>query len=686
MNTAAVALETLARAGLAAALVGALLGAAALLLRRPLRRLPPRLQAWCWWLVAARLLLELAGAPTIELAWLPRAEVSPPAVVARELGDEPALDGQTTSLYPLAPLAGSPTSAREARLTNSSSASTPSLWAVAGGLWIAGVAWSIARLVGGLRRLAGWVARSIPIDDAPTLALFEQARRCAGVTRPVALAHSAEIATPLVVSLRRPTVLLPTSPRLAPEALRLVLLHELLHLRRRDGWRAMVPALSRRLFFFHPLAIWAEREHALATEAACDAEVVARAAAPAAAYGELLVQFTLGSAPRSRLAAAWSLAGPSIHRRLEMLANRSLRPRQLAVLAPFVALALLAVAAPIRLVAEDEPETAPPVTAPEVVEIDRDDLDNERWYGMPEPPTPPSAPAPPAPGVRWPSARAAIAPPAPPALLALPALPAMPAMLATPAMPALAPLPPLPPAVPTLRGVDWLVLWERDAKLSIDATRSAQRRAEELGTRDGRPVLLLGRNGDTWVVRDAATIDAFRRAFFEQREEARHHAQLAREQAQKAREESRRAVSEQRRALAESTREMTFEANRVARMAALEAQRVAELQRELERIGGERMEEALAQARVAARELAALERELASVREATDAERASRHEAAREAFEADRLQLDAALEALEESSMESRREMQRELAKLEQELERRLHEVFERGLATRLEP
>lgn len=676
-----VALEALGRAVLSAALVGALLGAAAVLMRRPLRRLPPRLQAWCWWLVAVRLLLELVSAPAIELAWLPRAEVSPPAIVLRDLGDEPGLDSRNAPPHPLAPPAGSPPPTREASLSKSPSVSTASLWAVAGGLWIAGVVWSFARLVGGLRRLAGWVARSTPIEDAPTLALFEEARACAGVTRPVALARSAEIATPLVASLRRPTVLLPTTPRLAPEALRLVLLHELLHLRRRDGWRALVPALSRRLFFFHPLAIWAEREHALATEAACDAEVVARAAAPADAYGELLVQFTLGSARRSRLAAAWSLAGPSIHRRLEMLANRSLRPRQLAALAPLVALALLAVAAPIRLVAEDEPASAPPAAdAPEVVELDRD---GERRYGLPEPPTPPAAPAPPAPGARWTSARAAIAPPAPPAQPALPALPGAPAV---PALPALAPLPPLPPVLPELRGVDWLVLWERDAKLSIDATRSAQRRAEELADRDGRPVLLLGRDGETWVVRDAATIDAIRQAFLEQREEARHHAHLAREQALRAREESRRVMSERRRALTESTREQTFEAERVARMAAREAQRVAELQTELERMGGELLEEARAQARAAARELAALERELASVREATDAERARRQEAAREAFEADRRELEAELEALEESTVESRREMNRELAKLQQELERRLREVFERGLATRLDP
>ena len=55
----------------------------------------------------------------------------------------------------------------------------------------------------------------------------------------VALRASDEIHVPMCFGLRNPMVLLPASgePRLAPEVLACVLLHELVHLERRDTWQ-----------------------------------------------------------------------------------------------------------------------------------------------------------------------------------------------------------------------------------------------------------------------------------------------------------------------------------------------------------------------------------------------------------------------------------------------------------------
>jgi hypothetical protein len=56
---------------LAAILVGGLLALLIGLFVRALPALSPATRAWLWWLVAARTLAELAGAPALELAWLP---------------------------------------------------------------------------------------------------------------------------------------------------------------------------------------------------------------------------------------------------------------------------------------------------------------------------------------------------------------------------------------------------------------------------------------------------------------------------------------------------------------------------------------------------------------------------------------------------------------------------------------
>jgi beta-lactamase regulating signal transducer with metallopeptidase domain len=693
------ALATVGRAIADATWTGALVGGAAVLLRRPARSLPPRLQAWFWWLVAARLLVALAGVPPLEVAWLPAAEVR----TSPRGGDEPA---------PLAPslpaLTALPT--RPGATSAAPAARPASLWTVIGGLWLAGAGTALARTARAQRAVRRLVARAMPVDEPDELAALAAAARTLGVSRPVALARSSEVGSPLVVGLRRPVVVVPVAPRLAPEELRLALLHELAHVRRRDAWRALVPALGRRLLFFHPVASWAEREHSLAVEAACDAEVVERAGAPRRDYGALLVRVAVGDRRNDRPAAAFALAGPNLNRRLKMLSSPSLSPRQLVALAPLAALVVVAVAIPIRLVAAEPaapplPAAAPapvaepsPVDPPEAAAPEAPPRAGTRWVWSPRlgrfvpappvpaappaPPLPPAAPAPPA-LAGWPSAPLRPMAPHPPLLgeAPRPALAPMPPMPALAPMPPLPPVPPLPPALPELRGAEWLVLWQEDAKLVIDAGSWAQRRAEELGERDGRPVLLLGRDGRSWVVRDEAAIDAVRSIFFASREAALGQAEIARQAARAAFERSRLAIEASRRAAAASDRDAQRDAERVARLARLEAQRVAELQRELERLGGDELAAARGSAEAAARELERLEDELSRLRELEGSEQRLRRDAAREEHEADRERLEAELATLEERAAESRREVERRLAELERELERRLDEIFERRLA-----
>ena len=50
---------------------------------------------------------------------------------------------------------------------------------------------------------------------------------------------------------------------LSDEQRRMVICHELAHLKRADLWLGCIPALAERMFFFHPLADVASREYAL---------------------------------------------------------------------------------------------------------------------------------------------------------------------------------------------------------------------------------------------------------------------------------------------------------------------------------------------------------------------------------------------------------------------------------------
>jgi outer membrane lipoprotein-sorting protein len=90
-----------------------------------------------------------------------------------------------------------------------------------------------------------------------------------------------------------------------PDRLRMVLAHEVAHVRRKDLLWMWLPALAGTLFFFHPLVWLARREATLDLESACDAEAVLTTEARPDRYAEALVQVVLcGKAwPRAEMGA-----------------------------------------------------------------------------------------------------------------------------------------------------------------------------------------------------------------------------------------------------------------------------------------------------------------------------------------------------------------------------------------------
>jgi hypothetical protein len=99
--------------------------------------------------------------------------------------------------------------------------------------------------------------------------------------------------------LHRPVVLLPaTATEWDAECLDVVLLHEMVHVRRRDVARQLLARLAVALYWFHPLAWRAARQAMLAREQACDEAVVAAGTRPSR-YAHYLVALA------DREAAPW---------------------------------------------------------------------------------------------------------------------------------------------------------------------------------------------------------------------------------------------------------------------------------------------------------------------------------------------------------------------------------------------
>jgi beta-lactamase regulating signal transducer with metallopeptidase domain len=128
-----------------------------------------------------------------------------------------------------------------------------------------------------------YVARhSEPVTAPESLAQLEKACAELGLTRSVRLLVSRHVAVPVIWGVTRPVLLLPTEAAAwSGERLRVVLLHELAHLKRFDGASLIATRAALALWWYHPLAWSLERAGRRECERACDDLVLGRGTRPA---------------------------------------------------------------------------------------------------------------------------------------------------------------------------------------------------------------------------------------------------------------------------------------------------------------------------------------------------------------------------------------------------------------------
>ena len=192
--------------------------------------------------------------------------------------------------------------------------------------WLGGIAWQVGCMLIQRRRLARLLARALPATDPRLLAVMEQAAAQLGLSRRPSLVLTDEESAPFVCGQLRPVVVLPRSllAELDADSWRMVLLHELAHLKRGDLWWGWLPALVRMVYFFHPVAHWVSFRIRLERELACDQLAMALTGRSAADYAEVLVQVVSHASMPAALTMG-SLKGLNTFwkRRLTMLPSTS---------------------------------------------------------------------------------------------------------------------------------------------------------------------------------------------------------------------------------------------------------------------------------------------------------------------------------------------------------------------------
>ncbi|WP_426744757.1 M56 family metallopeptidase [Myxococcus faecalis] len=542
---------------------GALCAGLVWALTRLWTRMPAAVRAGLWWLVTLKFVVSLVGPHPLSLPVLPAslsflggASAEPVASLAQVEPSTPVVHGA----YVEAPvyrgvgtrevhvekrevasegLVVSPVAPRDevAGWTRvlASHGKALLLWAVLAA-WLGGVVWRLRA------QARNWVTMARLRRDARCLNhpdLEEEVRELAasaGLRRVPALLVSDQVTSPLATGLWEPVVVLPTKAvrRLPLAGLRMALAHEVAHLKRGDLWLGWVPALTEALLFFHPLARRAVKEYALAREEACDAEALRLTGAEPADYGELLLAFGVARPHGSAAALGASDHVHALHRRLSMLEHvdigSSHSRRWLKVTLSVLGLVALV---PFQVVARPEgqdtskapaPAAAPsPAPAAETPASPSQKQGTTRTGVMPAPT--PASPAAPRTSVS-PTAPAAVTPPTlvtplTPSMRVTPPTPPTPMMGSAPRPPTPptpmmamaggppAPKPPRPPE--PLDDDSGYVLLSGDSA-TMNGSMVDLQLAKMFKDKKGGELLYVRRKGETFLIRDAATLKTVREA------------------------------------------------------------------------------------------------------------------------------------------------------------------------------
>jgi beta-lactamase regulating signal transducer with metallopeptidase domain len=296
------------------------------------------------------------------------------AVVYRAAPSQVTISSDVSASHTIAKPAHSTVPARDTSSTATSPAAAPAvqrpvftvppqavlavvvLWGAIALVFLARLLISLAHL-GRLRRDA------LPISPDLRAQLRRWSEKAAGIE--VRLCLSDETVVPIAVGLFDCMVLIPRRllEELEPADLDRIVLHEIAHLRRRDGIVYAVQQLAAALYFFSPGVLWLSKTLDVEREVACDDWVLERSA-DAAPYANCLVRLAEGVPwPHKALAAPGAfVTRHSMSIRIERILQHARDARLRAAPAPVIAaLATAGVVAAVGL--SFAPSLAYPVVA-----------------------------------------------------------------------------------------------------------------------------------------------------------------------------------------------------------------------------------------------------------------------------------------------------------------------------------
>jgi len=249
---------------------------------RLLPRMSPAVRSWLWRLVYVKLALLVLwpGPIVVPLLPAPAVRIERARLPSAGPADAQESSASASAMLPVRDL-----------LQASVPLGSASVELILFAAWLSGVLVILAQYRRSIVLTRTLVRQSRPIAD-PRFSQ-EGAAVSIGGRLPRLLSH-ANVSGPQAVGLLNPVVLFPSSfpDQYSMPEVRMVLAHELAHLRRHDLLWAWLRRLVKAVLFFHPLVWLADGRAALAEEVACDEAAVKTETGGIGAYASTLVKIT----------------------------------------------------------------------------------------------------------------------------------------------------------------------------------------------------------------------------------------------------------------------------------------------------------------------------------------------------------------------------------------------------------
>jgi|GEM_PF-515417 len=212
--------------------------------------------------------------------------------------------------------------------------------------WLLGLLVLVSFVLFRYIRLSRILKQAGIIDEGPLRVELERLSLMLGKENPPDIVLSDQVSSPFLFGIFHPRIVLPANlpESLSMDEIRHVLLHELVHWKRKDLFVGWLQVASQLVFWFHPFVWLANQRVRHERECACDEAAVSLGKLPPKKYGEALLKVLLAAKGRSSVSLGFLgifERNTRLQNRLEEIMNYTSSPRKFGVLS-WVCVALFA--------------------------------------------------------------------------------------------------------------------------------------------------------------------------------------------------------------------------------------------------------------------------------------------------------------------------------------------------------